>query len=124
MFVEIITSSPSITENDEHILPFLGELIIPIIPLPPLLVTLYSLFKVFLPYPFSVIDKTNLSSDFESFFVFSLFAIERETISSLGDNSIPLIPLDDLPLNIRSFFDSNLMHLHPIDYRKYNHFMP
>ena len=91
-------------------LPFLGELTIPIIPFPPLLVTLYSLFKVFLPNPFSVMDKTNLSSELESFFTFSLFAIERETISSLGDNSIPFIPLEDLPLNILSFFDSNLMH--------------
>jgi len=71
-------------------------------PLPPLLVTLYSLFKVFLPYPFSVIDKTNLPSDLVSFFIFSLFVIERETISSLGDSSIPFIPLEDLPLNILS----------------------
>ena len=40
LLVEIRISSPSNTGNYEEILPFLGELTIPIMPLPPLLVTL------------------------------------------------------------------------------------
>ena len=40
LFVEIKISSPSKTGKDDEILPFLGELIIPIIPLPPRFVTL------------------------------------------------------------------------------------
>ena len=40
LFVEITISSPSFTGNDDETLPFLDELIIPIMPLPPLLVTL------------------------------------------------------------------------------------
>ena len=39
LFVEISISSPSLTGKDDVILPFLGELTIPIIPLPPRLVT-------------------------------------------------------------------------------------
>jgi len=40
LFVEINISSPSKTGKEEEILPFLGELIMPIIPFPPLFVTL------------------------------------------------------------------------------------
>ncbi len=40
LFVDISISSPSKTGKDEATLPFLGEVIIPIIPFPPLLVTL------------------------------------------------------------------------------------
>ena len=40
LFVEISISSPSNTGNDDEILPFLGEFIMPIIPFPPLLVSL------------------------------------------------------------------------------------
>ena len=69
-----------------------------------------------MPYPFSVIDKINFSpiavTDFPffDFFPFSLFLslsiIDNETISSFDANSIPFIPLEDLPLNILSFFAS------------------
>ena len=38
--VDNIISSLSLTTNVEEMLPFLGELIIPIMPLPPLFVTL------------------------------------------------------------------------------------
>ena len=41
-FVEINTSSPSLTGNEEETFPFLTELTIPIIPFPPLFVTLNS----------------------------------------------------------------------------------
>ena len=77
--------------------------------------------KVFLPNPFSLIDKTNFSlaliSDLSSldffpfFFVLSLSITDREKIWSFGANSIPLIPFDDLPLNTLNFFASNLIHL-------------
>ena len=41
-----------------------------------------------------------------------LLITESEITLSFCPSSIPLIPLDDLPLNIRSFFDIDLMHLH------------
>ena len=56
-------------------------------------------------------------SDFSSldflpfFFVLSLLMTDRDTIWSFGVSSIPLIPLDDLPLNTLNFFVSNLIHL-------------
>ena len=40
LLVDISISSPSKTGKEDEILPFLGELIMPIIPLPPRLVTL------------------------------------------------------------------------------------
>ena len=40
LLVDIKISSPSYTGNEDEILPFLGELTIPIIPFPPLFVTL------------------------------------------------------------------------------------
>ena len=59
-----------------------------------------------------------LSADpfFNSFFaVLELtsteFKTDKEITLSLSPNSKPLIPLDDLPLNILNFFDINLMHL-------------
>ena len=41
----------------------------------------------------------------------SILHMRNDTISSFGANSRPLIPLEDLPLNILSFLDSNLIHL-------------
>ena len=35
----------------------------------------------------------------------------RDITLSLGPSSIPLIPLEDLPLKILNFFDINLIHL-------------
>ena len=79
------------------------------------------MWEVFLPNPFSLIDKTNfflaLISDLSSldllpfFFILSVSITDRETIWSFGANSIPLIPFDDLPLNTLNFFASNLIHL-------------
>ena len=77
LLVDISISSPSYTGKEDEILPFLGEFIIPIIPFPPLLVTLYSVWLVFLPKPFSVIDNINFSlafnSDCSSFDFFTIF---------------------------------------------------
>ena len=42
---------------------------------------------------------------------FSIFSIiDKDTILSLSPKLIPLIPLEDLPLNNLNFFDSNLIH--------------
>ena len=44
-------------------------------------------------------------------FILVVFNTDNEITLSLCPNSIPLIPLDDRPLKILSFFDMNLMHL-------------
>ena len=77
---------------------------------------------------FSVIDNTNFCIAFNSeallllaepFFkrdfaslllILILFITERDITLSFSAKSIPLIPLDDLPLNILNFFDINLIH--------------
>ena len=50
-----------------------------------------------------MISKSIIGSYFETF-------IESETIESLFESLIPLIPLEDLPLKTLNFFDSNRIH--------------
>ena len=51
----------------------------------------------------------------KSFAILGLISTASKTDNvitlSLVPNSIPLIPLDDLPLNILNFLDINLIHL-------------
>ena len=74
--------------------------------------SLEDVIKTFTEINTAIGRTTYLSQQFyENVEAIEKHGVKGETISSFGDNSIPFIPLEDLPLNILSFFDSNLMHL-------------